>query len=134
MKILGLLDALESMIMEGFKVPLTKKTLLNEEELLCLIDKMRVTIQEEQVKAPEKIVERVEKEEPKDDSAKAADILKEAYTMAKEVRAGADRYADEVLSNLELSATRILRTLKAGRMRLSQTVGVKTEGKVNEPV
>ncbi|NQU17753.1 MAG: hypothetical protein HQ564_06760 [Candidatus Saganbacteria bacterium] len=125
MKILGLLDTLESVIMEGFKIPLTKKTVLNEEELLCLIDKMRLVIQEEQRMVPERESKNpLEQEaEPKDESAKAADIVKEAYEIAKEVRAGADRYADEVLSNLELSSTRILRTIKAGRMRLSNTVG-----------
>lgn len=136
MKILGLLDTLESVIMEGFKIPLTKKTMLNEEELLCLIDKMRLVIQEGDMKPQEKAEAEAEgirdEEGPKDDSQRAADIVKEAYEIAKEVRSGADRYADDVLSNLELTSSRVLRTISAGRMRLSKTVGanVKSEEKV----
>ena len=107
MKILGLLDTLESVVMEGFKIPLTKKTMLNEDQLLVLIDKMRLVIQEGPGKVPERAEEPVADEDPKDEAAKAADIVKEAYEIAKEVRSGADRYADEVLSNLELSSTRI---------------------------
>ncbi len=136
MKILGLLDTLESVIMEGFKIPLTKKTMLNEEELLCLIDKMRLVIQEGDIKAPEKVEFEGERdvEEPKDEAQKAADIVKEAYEIAKEVRSGADRYADDVLSNLELTSSRVLRTIHAGRMRLSKTVGAEINTKNNEKV
>ncbi|HTY14057.1 MAG TPA: hypothetical protein VMD02_07760 [Candidatus Omnitrophota bacterium] len=42
MKILGLLDTLESVVLDGFKIPLTKKTMVNEEQLLKIIDKIRL--------------------------------------------------------------------------------------------
>ena len=45
MEILGLLDTLESMILEGFKIPLTKKTLINEDKILQVIDKIRLVSQ-----------------------------------------------------------------------------------------
>jgi hypothetical protein len=35
---------------------------------------------------------------------------------------GADKYADEVLSNLEATSSRILRSVKAGRTRLGKFV------------
>jgi len=54
------------------------------------------------------------------DEAKAVEILQQAYQMAKEIREGADKYADEVLANLEATSTRILRTVKAGRDRLTK--------------
>ena len=41
--------------------------------------------------------------------------------MAKGIREVADKYADEVLANLEATSTRILRTVKAGRERLEKT-------------
>lgn len=138
MKILGLLDTLESVIMEGFKIPMTKKTVLNEDELLCLTDKMRLVIQEGGHKSPETAVPKaaapVQEEETKDESAQAGEIVKEAYEIAKEVRSGADRYADEVLSNLELTSTRVLRTIKAGRVRLSKTVGTQISSLSEEKV
>ena len=45
MEILGLIDTLESMILEGFRVPLTKKTMINEEKVLQVIDKIRLVAQ-----------------------------------------------------------------------------------------
>ena len=45
MEILGLLDTLESMILEGFKIPMSKKTVINEEKVLQVIDKIRLVSQ-----------------------------------------------------------------------------------------
>ena len=59
---------------------------------------------------------------------KATDIIENAYKIAKEVRMGADKYADEVLSNLEATSSRILRAVKAGRSRLNRTVPQETHG------
>lgn len=134
MKILGLLDALESVVMEGFKIPLSKKTVLNEDELLILIDKMRLVIQEEFKSPSSPPNDSPAAPEPKDDGLKAGDIIKDAYEIAKDVRSGADHYADEVLSNLELTSTRILRTIKAGRMRLSKTVGAPLDTNLDEKI
>lgn len=140
MEILGLLDTLESMILDGTKIPLTKKVIVNEEKLLAVIDKMRLVIQggaglakqaiasktgarDEEHGAEEEIVgpeskEMVEGRSQKE--AKAVEVLQQAYQMAKEIREGADKYADEVLANLEATSTRILRTIKAGRERLAK--------------
>lgn len=140
MEILGLLDTLESMILDGAKIPLTKKIIINEDKILAVIDKMRLVIQgrgglakeaisskqgtrdvergtEEKVSGPEReIIEGRTQEE-----VKAIEVLQQAYQMAKEVRDGADKYADEVLANLEATSTRVLRTIKAGRGRLAKT-------------
>ncbi|KAF0135292.1 MAG: vacuolar-type H+-ATPase H [Candidatus Saganbacteria bacterium] len=140
MEILGLLDTLESMILEGFKIPLTKKVLLNEEQILKIIDKMRLVLQSGDNFAKKSIIDKENKTaemqitetvivtnaNPSGD-VKAEDMVKQAYLLAKEIREGADKYADEVLSNIELSTTRILRTIKAGRERLNKNVQGKTE-------
>jgi len=144
MEILGLLDTLESMILEGFRVPLTKKTMINEEKVLQVVDKIRLVAQGggELVKkaidkrtAPPKqetiefIGARKELEKIKEGlpaaserEEKATEIIENAYKIAKEVRMGADKYADEVLSNLEATSSRILRAVKAGRTRLGKFV------------
>ncbi|MFH1347434.1 MAG: hypothetical protein ABIH22_01960 [Candidatus Margulisiibacteriota bacterium] len=152
MEILGLLDTLESMILDGSKIPLTKKVIVNEEKILAVIDKMRLVVQggggfakdaiaskqgtgdpstslgasegrgtERQAAVPgnREILEGKSQEE-----AKAVEVLQQAYQMAKEIREGADSYADEVLANLEATSTRILRTIKAGRDRLEKTTAV----------
>ncbi len=125
MEILGLLDTLESTILDGFKIPFTKKILMDEEKILSIIDKMRLVVQGGEGLAKEAIAAKGEGKEaprvegqPKDSSdAKAVEVLQQAYQMAKEIREGADSYADDVLANLEATSTRILRTVKAGRDR-----------------
>ena len=37
-----MLDTLEQEIMEGFNIPLTKKTIINEEKVLKILDKIRL--------------------------------------------------------------------------------------------
>lgn len=131
MEILGLLDTLESLILDGFKIPLTKKTLVNEEQILSIIDKIRLVAQggEDFAKSAigrEKLLSSRPAADPipevQSEKGESAVVLEQAYQIAKEVRGGADKYADEVLSNLELTTTRVLRTVQAGRERLQKTV------------
>jgi len=155
MEILGLLDALESMILDGTKIPLTRKVLIKEDELLALIDKMRLVIQggggfakdaiaskkearsvspmpQSQNNVEETII--VEELEGRSrEEGKAVEVLQQAYQMAKEIRGGADKYADEILANLEATSTRILRTIQAGRDRLNKTTK-KVETEIEEKV
>lgn len=139
MEILGLLDTLESMILDGTKIPLTKKMVVDEEKVLAIIDKMRLVIQGGEGLAKEAIASKMgarlaDTEETtvrrsqeglegkSQDEAKAVEVLQQAYQMAKEIREGADKYADEVLANLEATSARILRTIRAGRERLVKTL------------
>ncbi|MDD4179112.1 MAG: hypothetical protein PHH14_03575 [Candidatus Margulisbacteria bacterium] len=144
MEILGLLDTLESIVLDSPKVPFTKKVMVSEEEVLKLIDKIRNVVQggshfaQEALgrhKAPaaargdESAVEAAEAERRPQAETKAVEVLEQSYQMAKEIREGADKYADEVLANLEATSTRILRTVKAGRDRLAKTTQVGSESK-----
>ncbi|MBI5700649.1 hypothetical protein HZC34_02225 [Candidatus Saganbacteria bacterium] len=132
MEILGLLDSLEAAILDGFKIPLTKRLLINEEQVLILIDKIRMAAQGGSDFAKRAIdkdrskpLEQQENEinlEPLPGKNNASEIIEQAYQIAKEVREGADKYADEILSNLELTSSRVLRTVKAGRDRLKKNV------------
>jgi len=147
MEILGLIDTLESMIVEGFRIPLTKKTVINEEEVLKVLDKIRLVVQgggglakiaignkpgiaaqpkQETIEfvSATREIEKVKLglDQMSDGDLKATEIIENAYKIAKEVRMGADKYADEVLSNLEATSSRILRSVKAGRSRLGKFV------------
>jgi len=136
MEILGLLDTLESVILDSGKVPFTKKIIVDEEKLLAIIDKIRLVTQggsdfakkaigrEEARSSGPDAPEVTEKQK---EESKAIEVIEQAYQMAKEIREGADRYADEVLANLEATSTRILRTIKAGRERLVKTVPAGSE-------
>ena len=48
-KLLGLLDVLESKILEGKKVPLTEKVMVDEDEVMSIIDKIRSVLQSDDV-------------------------------------------------------------------------------------
>jgi cell division septum initiation protein DivIVA len=155
MEILGLLDTLEAMILDGFKIPFSSKTMINEEKLLAVIDKMRLVVQggedfakraidrDKKAGAKTDILDEVVPKKTKavappaqkaegqgDVEGKAIEVLQQAYQIAKEVRQGADKYADDVLSNLEATSSRILRSIRAGRDRLSRVIG---EGRAEEP-
>ena len=163
MEILGLIDALEAQILDSFKVPMSKKIMIDEDKVLAILDKIRLVAQggggfakkalqnpnspaqsqggsnsnqnQNQVPMMPAKEERVETRpapsarfsdvkanftpEPTLEE-KGQEIMQQAYQIAKEVRSGADHYADEVLANLEATTVRILRTLKAGRDRLNK--------------
>lgn len=136
MEILGLLDTLESVIVESFKLPLSSKIVVDEDKLLHLVDKMRLLIQsgkdfakkniekERQVKK-ETAVSLEENLSEKELYQKTHEVLEDAYNLASEIRKGADRYADEVLANLELTSSKILRTIRNGRLSISKIEGEK---------
>jgi hypothetical protein len=157
MEILGLLDTLESMILEGFRVPLSKKTMIDEEKVLQVIDKIRLVAQgggglvrdalnnkrpaaapkqeDQDIIETRKEVEKLKERLPvsSEKEGKATELIENAYKIAKEVRMGADKYADEVLSSLEATSSRILRSVKAGRARLGRSVtGSHQENEVEE--
>lgn len=143
MEILGLLDTLESIVLDSSKIPFTKKVVVDEEKLLSIIDKIRLVIQggtdfakkaigrndgtedSDEMVQPQAPIPEMEGKSRSE--AKAVEIIEQAYRMAKEVREGADKYADEILANLESTSTRVLRTVKAGRDRLAKTTQVVSE-------
>lgn len=144
-RILGLLDTLESMICDSTKIPFTGKTIINESGILQVIDKIRLVAQSDdkgmsrnfrrdqespQVLRPQETMDLSATPPSNGDSeAKAIQLIQQAYQVSKEIRGGADKYADEVLSNLEATSARILRAVKNGRLRLSKQ-GVEEK---NEP-
>ncbi|MBU0629346.1 MAG: hypothetical protein KKC80_00320 [Candidatus Margulisbacteria bacterium] len=140
MEILGLLDTLESIILDSTKVPFSKKVIVDEVKVLSIIDKIRLVQQGGSDFAKKAIVRNDAGESPVHHQpggqepehkgifeGKTQEIIEQAYQLAKEIRGGADKYADEVLANLEATSVRVLRTIKAGREQLSKTTQVKEE-------
>jgi hypothetical protein len=135
MEILGLIDTLESVVCDSIKIPFTGKTLINEADVLSIIDKMRLVLQSGEGFIKTKIASKTGEilqhaktqeiaeartSQPDNPEGKAAEIIQQAYQVSKEIRSGADRYADDVLSKLEATTSRIIRTIKNGRLRLSK--------------
>ncbi len=106
--ILGLLDTLESIVLESQKVPLTKKVVVEEERVIELIDKIRNTVKSN----GEVVQQSVSVEESQRRIAEIGpDTQLEELEKAKKIKKGAEDYAKYVLTNLQLTVTKMQNNL-----------------------
>ena len=144
MDVLVLIDKLDDIIHNARSVPLTDSVMIDREEIYDILDQMRSTIPEEIKQARWIVKERQEmlaeaKQEADrllSDAQERADrlasetevvrlaernaqqIQEEAREREREIRLGAEDYADEVLGNLELNLDKFLAAVRRGRERL----------------
>jgi len=144
MNLVILLDRLDQLIDSAPEIPLTGKSLIDAEEALDLIDKIRNTLPEEvkraewlaaekdrvikesQVEA-ERIVVQAEEYAAKMVSEseivrkaheEAKGIIENARKEARQLEREAAEYADGVLANLEAALQKTLDVVKQGRLEL----------------
>src|ERR1700727_2528091 len=144
MDVLVLIDKLDDLVHNAKPVPLTDQVRVDKEEIYDILDQMRATIPEE-IKQPrwivkerqemlaeakreaEKIVkearERQERlvgegEGTKQGGRAGGDIVEDARAREREIRLGAEDYADEILSTLEVNLSKIISAVGRGRERL----------------
>ena len=125
--ILYLVDRLEAAVNKGTAVPFSNKRMIDEDECLDIIDQLRIAVPEE-IKQSRRVTQEKDrilaqaKEEAdrivqmaKDEAAQEADlsevvktaqarsaaIMMQAEADAKSTRAGADDYAQQVLTDLQ---------------------------------
>jgi vacuolar-type H+-ATPase subunit H len=149
--ILALVDRLEAVVNQGWRIPFTTKTAIHENEFFEIIDQMRVSIPEEIRRAEallqakenvmaeaaadaERLVEdtRRKAERLLDEHEIAAAARSEAESIraqaqrdAEEVRKGADDYVVGALSDLESRLSSLLRTTSNGLSKLQRKYGPK---------
>ena len=135
-----LLERLESLIATGTGVPRTRKVLVDKDDVLDLIDQLRVAVPEEVHAAKrinaegERIIEKANEEAGRiaaraqetatyligerglTEAAQAEGlrILDEANRVADGVRLGADEYAAEILGGLESEVRKALAGIEKG--------------------
>ena len=145
MDVLVLIDKLDDLVHNAKQVPLTDQVRVDKEEIYDLLDQMRATIPEEIKQArwivkerqemlaeakreAERIVkearERQERLISNEEVTKAAertaeDIVEEAQAREREIRLGAEDYADEILNTLEVNLQKFLAAVQRGRDRLA---------------
>ena len=150
MDILALVDRIEESMDSGRSVPLMRGRLVDIDKVYEIIDEVRANFPDELkqarwiVKERQEMLEEAEKEanrileEARDraDSMaaeqeivrraaeQAAGILDDARQQEREIRLGAEDYADEMLANLEVNLGKLLTAVQRGRDRL--------QGKVNQ--
>ena len=144
MDVLVLIDKLDDLIHNARSVPLTDSVMLDREEIYDLLDQMRSTIPEEIKQARWIVKERqemlaeakTEAERIQADAQEKAEqmasetevvhlaeknaqkIVEDAHDRERQIRLGAEDYADEVLNNLEVNLEKFLAAVRRGRERL----------------
>lgn len=120
-KLLGLLEVLESTIVDGKRVPLTQNVIVNEPAIIDILDKFRLVInmidENSPVKEPVKIdAQQALGQRPEDE--------------AKKIKEGANEYAHYILSNLQLTVTKMQHNLvklekniESGRNMIEEKAG-----------
>jgi len=146
MDVLVLIDKLDELVHNAKAVPLTDQVRIDREEIWEILDQMRATIPEEIKQArwivkerqemlgeakreAERIVmeareiaarEASQQEVVRLAERQAAQILESAKQREREVRLGAEDYADEILATLETNLGKFLHAVQRGREQLAQ--------------
>ena len=144
MDVLVLIDKLDDLVHNARPVPLTDQVRVDREEIYDLLDQMRATIPEEIKQARWIVKERQEMlaeakreaerivKEAREQQARlvaneeitrqaeraAEEIVEEAREREREIRLGAEDYADDILSTLEVNLQKFLQAVQRGRDRL----------------
>jgi len=144
MDVLVLIDKLDDLVHTAKAVPMTDQVRINREEIYDILDQMRATIPEEIKQArwivkerqemlaeAKKEAERIikdarerqerlvgEQEITKQAERAAEDIVEDARAREREIRLGAEDYADEILNTLEVNLSKFIAAVQRGRERL----------------
>ena len=120
MDVLVLIDKLDDQIHNAKPVPLTDQVRVDKEEIYDILDQMRATIPEEIKQARWIVKERQEMlaEAKREAERQAEEIVEEARTREREIRLGAEDYADDILNTLEVNLQKFTAAVQRGRDRL----------------
>ena len=143
--VLVLIDKLDDLVLNARGVPMSNQVRLDRDEIEDIISHMRSTIPEEIKQARWIVKERQEMlaeakreaerliSEAREHAAREAsqqevvklaerqaeDIITDARRKAREMRLGADDYADSILENMETNLTKFLAAVQRGREQLA---------------
>jgi cell division septum initiation protein DivIVA len=127
MDVLVLIDKLDDLVHNAKPVPLSDTVRVDKEEIYDILDQMRATIPEE-IKQARWIVKEArerqdrlvsEEEITKQAERAAEDIIEDARAREREIRLGAEDYADEILNTLEVNLSKFIAAVQRGRDRLA---------------
>src|ERR1700758_1653733 len=145
MDVLVLIDKLDDLVHNAKPMPLTDQVRVDKEEIYDILDQSAPTFPEESNKAPWIVKERQEmlaeakreaerivkeardrqdrlvsdEEITKQAERAAEEILEEARGREREIRLGAEDYADEILNTLEVNLSKFIAAVRRGRERLA---------------
>src|SRR5712691_2346810 len=117
MDVLVLIDKLDDLVHNAKPVPLTDTVRVDKEEIYDILDQMRATIPEEIKQARWIVKER--QEMLAEAKRQAEEIIEEARAREREIRLGAEDYADDILNTLEVNLSKFIAAVQRGRERLA---------------
>src|SRR3954452_17866548 len=141
MDVLVLIDKLDDLVHNAKTVPLTDQVRVDSDEIYDILDQMRATMPEEIKQArwivkerqemvaeakeeAERIIKearerqerlRGEEQVTKQAERAAEDIVEDARAREREIRLGAEDYADESLNTLEVNLPKFIAAVQRGR-------------------
>ncbi|MCL2332932.1 MAG: ATPase [Actinomycetia bacterium] len=144
MDILQLIDRIEEVIDSAKSVPLSSNKMVDPDAIFDIIDEIRGQYPEDLkqarwiVKQRQEMTEEAEREANRileeaqerarglvadteivrQAEARAAEIMDDARANEREIRLGAEDYADEMMANLEVNLGKMLTAVQRGRDRL----------------
>src|SRR5436853_918044 len=144
MDVLVLIDKLDDLVHNAKAVPLTDQVRIDREEIYDILDQMRATIPEEIKQArwivkerqemlaeakreAERIIREAREEQTRligeeevvrQAERQAEEIVEDARAREREIRLGAEDYADDILNTLEVNLSKFIATVQRGRERL----------------
>ncbi len=148
MDIMALIDRIEEIVDSAKGVPFTNQKMVQPDAVYEIIDEIRAQFPDELkqarwiVKERQEMLEEAEKEanrileEAREraqaiaseqevvrlSEQQAADMIDKARAQEREIRLGAEDYADEMLANLEVNLGKLLTAVQRGRDRLQGKV------------
>jgi cell division septum initiation protein DivIVA len=114
MDILYLLDQLEEVLGAGSRVPLTSRTLVDEQEILDIVDQIRVSVPEE-IKAARRLTDERDQ------------VISDAHAEAERILRDADAQAAERLGEHHLVRSAEMRAADIEDRALQQAADIRTE-------
>jgi vacuolar-type H+-ATPase subunit H len=143
--VLVLIDKLDELVQGAKSVPMTSQVRIDQEEIYEIIDQMRSTIPEEIkqarwiVKERQEMLAEAKREaerligEAREQAAREAsqqevvrlaerqahEMIEEARGRERQIRLGAEDYADEILNTLEVNLGKFLAAVQRGREQLA---------------
>jgi cell division septum initiation protein DivIVA len=120
MDVLVLIDKLDDLVHNAKLVPMTGQVRVDKDEIYDILDQMRATIPEEIKQARWIVKDQLvgEEEVTKQAQRAAEDIIEDARAREREIRLGAEDYADEILNTLEVNLSKFIAAVQRGRERL----------------
>ena len=112
-ELLGVLESLETMILDAKRLPFTNKVVIPDQDLLHFVDKLRILAKTEQhsVTVTEEASSDSETSLKETEGLSQLEDLIKAKEEAKKITTGANEYADNVLAHLQLLVTKMHKNL-----------------------